>query len=53
MNADRLFSILLLVSLCFASCRKTPETKKPLVIAPFDNVDTLAINDWWNRPITP
>lgn len=22
---------------------------EPLVLAPFDNLDTLAVNDWWNR----
>jgi len=26
---------------------------KPLVIAPFTNLDTLAVNDWWNRGENP
>ena len=27
-----------------------PDRGEPPVIAPFTDVDTLAINDWWNRP---
>lgn len=32
---------------------KIEKEKTPLVIAPFSNVDTLAINDWWNRSDNP
>ncbi len=31
------------------ACKPT-DKKEVLVTAPFDDVDTLAINDWWNRP---
>ncbi|PHN07066.1 metallophosphoesterase family protein [Flavilitoribacter nigricans] len=47
---------LLFLSL-FAACKSAPETApedmEPLVIAPFEDVDTLAINDWWNRGENP
>lgn len=51
-------SILYLLFLsCLIACQSTPETAPedmaPLVIAPFDDVDTLAINDWWNRGENP
>jgi hypothetical protein len=33
------------------ACTGTTDKKsmKPLVIAPFEALDTLAVNDWWNR----
>lgn len=41
----------------FLGCKSTPETTSeemvPLVTAPFNDVDTLAINDWWNRGDNP
>ena len=45
-----LFSLLLV----FASgCKETKKTPGPLVIAPFTDLDTLAVNDWWNRAPNP
>ncbi|MBM1108116.1 alkaline phosphatase D family protein [Aurantibacter crassamenti] len=35
------------------SKNETPAERIPPVIAPFSNVDTLAINDWWNREENP
>ncbi|MRI01522.1 hypothetical protein GH721_13345 [Kriegella sp. EG-1] len=45
----------LLISILFG-CKSETKTSKeliPPVIAPFTNVDTLAINDWWNRTDNP
>lgn len=51
--------VLSIASLLFIVCfgcnqnhNKTAE-RIPPVIAPFSNVDTLAINDWWNRQDNP
>ncbi|WP_020533255.1 alkaline phosphatase D family protein [Flexithrix dorotheae] len=45
--------LLLLFGFIFYSCNKPAEDEKvadtPPVIAPFSDVDTLCINDWWNR----
>ena len=35
------------------SCANEKKEQVPPVIAPFSNVDTLAINDWWNRGNNP
>lgn len=38
------------------TCNTTKENNSdqvPPVIAPFENIDTLAINDWWNRGSNP
>ncbi|MFS4494872.1 hypothetical protein [Maribacter sp. 2308TA10-17] len=32
---------------------ENPKEQTPPVLAPFDDVDTLAINDWWNRADNP
>lgn len=45
--------VVLLVTLLIISCAEKTKERLPLVIAPFDNVDTLAINDWWNRDDNP
>lgn len=45
--------VVLLVTLLIISCAEKTKERVPLVIAPFDNVDTLAINDWWNRGDNP
>lgn len=38
----------------FIGCNEKIEKEKvPLVIAPFNDVDTLAINDWWNHADNP
>ncbi len=36
----------------FKLCRSKKDQVSP-VIAPFSNLDTLAINDWWNRANNP
>ena len=38
---------------CILSCADQKKEQVPPVIAPFSNVDTLAINDWWNRANNP
>ena len=38
---------------CILSCADLKKEQVPPVIAPFSNVDTLAINDWWNRGNNP
>ncbi|MGB5500293.1 MAG: hypothetical protein WBM77_15285, partial [Maribacter sp.] len=38
---------------CVLSCADQKKEQVPPVIAPFSNVDTLAINDWWNRGNNP
>jgi len=47
--------IVLLVVLClsFLCCTEKKKERVPPVTAPFSDVDTLAINDWWNRPDNP
>ncbi len=51
-------ALILATILTFLSCTSTETTKdytnaSPKVIAPFTDVDTLAINDWWNRDTNP
>ena len=46
------------VSGWFLSCKfdakqATTKNKTPLVVAPFENLDTIAANDWWNRAPNP
>ncbi len=45
--------VVLLATLLIISCAEKTKERVPPVIAPFDNVDTLAINDWWNRDDNP
>ena len=40
-------------AICILSCADQKKEQVPPVIAPFSNVDTLAINDWWNRGNNP
>ena len=47
------FGYLVLLLLFISSCAKKPKERTPPVLAPFSNVDTLAINDWWNRADNP
>lgn len=47
------FGFLVLILLCIVSCTEKPKERIPPVIAPFSNVDTLSINDWWNRADNP
>jgi hypothetical protein len=35
------------------STPKAPQEMQPPVIATFENIDTIAINDWWNRGPNP
>jgi len=48
-----LFPIALLALLFACNTNPQPETMEPPVIAPFTDVDSLAINDWWNRGDNP
>jgi len=45
--------IFILVSILFWGCSEQEKEQIPPVIAPFSDVDTLAINDWWNRDANP
>ncbi|MEQ6118789.1 hypothetical protein [Reichenbachiella sp. MALMAid0571] len=51
---NKLLGIIMLLVLAVA-CNgpKQQATMEPPVKAPFSNVDTLAINDWWNRSDNP
>jgi hypothetical protein len=40
-------------SFCILSCADQKKEQVPPVIAPFSTMDTLAINDWWNRGSNP
>ncbi|NNK74721.1 MAG: hypothetical protein HKP42_01525, partial [Maribacter sp.] len=42
-----------LAAICLISCMVQKKEQKAPVPAPFTNVDTLAINDWWNRKDNP
>ena len=47
---------ILIFFLTITSCSTStqdPKSMDPLVIAPFEGLDTLAINDWWNRGENP
>ncbi|MEO9891581.1 metallophosphoesterase family protein [Aurantibacter sp.] len=49
-------TITFLILSVLIGCKTEENSKKnetPPVIAPFTNVDTLAINDWWNRADNP
>ncbi len=50
MKFFRLFAILAITIL---SCNQKQKERIPPVIAPFTTVDTLSINDWWNRADNP
>ena len=47
-----LFILLFFVTAC---TEPVSDTKKmlPLVVAPFEGLDTIATNDWWNRAANP
>lgn len=53
-----LYKLLLIPTILFlTSCNgdqsgQTTGEMTPPVIAPFEGLDTLAVNDWWNRPTT-
>ena len=47
------FGHFVLLVLFISSCVEKPKERIPPVTAPFSNVDTLAINDWWNRSKNP
>ncbi len=47
------FGIISLLLWLSTSCTENAKEKIPSVKAPFSNVDTLAINDWWNRDSNP
>lgn len=46
-----LFAFIMLIIL--SNCQQADKELIPPVIAPFSDVDTLAINDWWNRAENP
>lgn len=43
----------LLISSCHQANKLSTDTLTPLVIAPFEKLDTIATNDWWNRQPNP
>jgi len=46
----QLIGLLLIITIGFAcSGKKDRAEQEPHVIAPFETLDTLATNDWWNR----
>ena len=45
--------LIFIAFICFLGCNEQPKERTPLTIAPFVNLDTLAINDWWNRQDNP
>ncbi|MEQ9374692.1 MAG: hypothetical protein RIG68_05930 [Imperialibacter sp.] len=45
--------LLLLAACAPGNQPKDYSNSKPLVTAPFEKLDTLATNDWWNRPDNP
>lgn len=45
--------LILGVALLIIGCSEKSKERIPPVIAPFSDVDTLAINDWWNRADNP
>ncbi len=51
-NTLKCILVVLLILGCNEKAEK-PKEQIPPVIAPFDDVDTLAINDWWNRTDNP
>lgn len=44
---------LAILAIGIVSCVEHKKKQIPPVIAPFSDVDTLAINDWWNRKDNP
>ncbi len=54
MKAIQMKNISLIIVLLFVSgCKSPVEERIPPVTAPFSDLDTLAINDWWNRASNP
>jgi len=51
-NLVKLIFLLLLLIGCSEKVKEEKE-RIPPVVAPFSEVDTLAINDWWNRSDNP
>ncbi len=52
----RYYYSFLVIVLLYSACTTTPQDPKrmePLVVAPFEGLDTLAVNDWWNRAENP
>ena len=46
------YSLLLLISFGCSNklIQKQGVTMAPPIVAPFEGLDKLAVNDWWNRP---
>ncbi|MBV6641186.1 MAG: hypothetical protein KI791_10720, partial [Cyclobacteriaceae bacterium] len=49
----RYLPILIFLIFVSACTPQDPRSMEPLVISPFEGLDTLAINDWWNRGENP
>ncbi len=45
----RLFILIIFVALLTSCHQAKDKTLSPPIIAPFEQLDTLATNDWWNR----
>ncbi|WP_236262881.1 hypothetical protein [Aggregatimonas sangjinii] len=43
----------LMVIFLITTCTQKTTNRTPLETAPFSGIDTLAINDWWNRAANP
>jgi len=49
----RYFLLPLLAILLLGCQNPTPKNLEPKVLAPFSKLDTLSVNDWWNRADNP
>jgi hypothetical protein len=50
----KIFSLLALLAIFWTlSCNESPTEMQAPVLAPFEDLDTLATNDWWNRGPNP
>ena len=48
-----LIPFLILSIACNQKTALNHQTLKPLTLAPFEKLDTIAVNDWWNRGPNP
>ena len=53
-HAARFLAFTILLAIGGGAAAATPERRgEPPVRAPFSGLDTLCVNDWWNRPPSP
>ena len=52
-NSIKKILLITISIIALGSCKEAAKEQVPLVIAPFTDLDTLAINDWWNRKENP